>query len=365
VNLYYVTAVGDNLGRITDTLRHGLERSDLIITTGGLGPTVDDMTRQGVAAATDRELEFHQTLLDEIAARFEKFGTQMTENNRQQAYVPAGAIIVHNPVGTAPCFIVESEQGIIISLPGVPREMKYLMEHSILPYLRQKMGLPAIIKARVLHTAGIGESMLDTHVGEFMTLSNPTVGLAAHAGQTDIRITARADSEAQADAMIAELESQIRQRVGQHIYGTDGEKLEAVVARTLRERGIKMVVLEAGTGGKVAERLSKLENLPAVVEVLENYATIDDLLGQTGVNGGAETLRETAAQIIQTVCSQHQAGVGVAVLHQPDGMTALAIYTPQKAHSRELHMGSGDDAASWAFGWGLGYVWRYLTETAG
>ncbi|KAB2859734.1 MAG: CinA family nicotinamide mononucleotide deamidase-related protein, partial [Anaerolineae bacterium] len=225
VNLFYVTSVGDNLPRITQSIKLGLSRSDLVITTGGLGPTVDDMTRQAVADATGRPLEFRQDLLDQIAERFRRFGSRMSENNRQQAHIPAGAIPIENPVGTAPCYIVEDEQGIIISLPGVPSEMKFLLSQRVIPYLQEKMGQKGIIKALVLKTAGIGESLIDEKIADLMTYANPTVGLAAHTGQTDIRITARADTEAEADEMITKIEHIVRQRLGDFIYGTGKDPL--------------------------------------------------------------------------------------------------------------------------------------------
>ena len=127
VNVYFMTTVGDNRGRIADSIEAALSRAGIVITCGGLGPTVDDVTRQAIADATDRPLEFHQSLFDTIAERFRGFGVRMTDNNRQQAYLPQDAILIENPVGTAPSFIVESDAGIIISLPGVPREMKYLL----------------------------------------------------------------------------------------------------------------------------------------------------------------------------------------------------------------------------------------------
>ena len=201
LNLYYMTSVGDNEQRISDTIRIALSRAQVVITCGGLGPTIDDMTRQGVATATNRDLVFHQNLLDKIAERFTTFRAQMTDNNRRQAFLPAGAIVIDNPVGTAPSYIVEHEGKIIISLPGVPREMKFLMTESVTPYLREHFNLGnGTIKARVLRTAGIGESLLDSQIGnELLQANNPTVGLAAHTGQVDIRITAKADSETQAD----------------------------------------------------------------------------------------------------------------------------------------------------------------------
>jgi nicotinamide-nucleotide amidase len=165
INLYFMTSVGDNEGRITESIRIALSRAQVIITSGGLGPTIDDMTRQGVANATGRDLVFHQDLLDKIAERFTGFRTAMTENNRRQAYLPRDAILVENPVGTAPCFIVEHEGSVIISLPGVPREMKFLLAERIVPFLLERYQL-GVIKALNLRAAGIGESALDDLIGK-------------------------------------------------------------------------------------------------------------------------------------------------------------------------------------------------------
>ena len=139
VNVFFMTTVGDNLERISSAVSDALDRAEIVLTCGGLGPTVDDMTRQAVANATDRSLEFHQHLYDDIADRFRGFGTRMTENNRQQAYLPEGARLIENPVGTAPAFVVETERGTVISLPGVPREMMYLMATSLLNDMQARL----------------------------------------------------------------------------------------------------------------------------------------------------------------------------------------------------------------------------------
>ena len=206
LDLYYKTTVGDNEGRITLVLQQSLARSDVVITSGGLGPTVDDVTRQAVARAAGQELVLDEKLLAQIEARFARHGFTMSENNRRQAYIPQGAIPIENPVGTAPAFIVETEQGLIVSLPGVPRELKHLMETRVIPFLREKLQTgQLIIKSKTLRTCGIGESTVDSRIGDLMRSSNPTVGLAAHPGQTDVRITAKAENEAQADRLIAEM----------------------------------------------------------------------------------------------------------------------------------------------------------------
>src|SRR5919197_237406 len=140
INLFRKTAVGDNEDRIAAIVGEALGRADLVICTGGLGPTVDDVTREAVARATGRPLVFHQHLLDQIEARFRSFGRTMSPSNRRQAYVPEGARIVENPRGTAPSFIVEDARGTVVVLPGVPAEMRYLTEHAVLPYLRDERG---------------------------------------------------------------------------------------------------------------------------------------------------------------------------------------------------------------------------------
>ena len=257
INLYFMTSVGDNEGRIADSIRIALSRAQIVITCGGLGPTIDDMTRQGVATATDRGLTFHQHLYDRIAQRFAGFRGTMTENNRRQAYVPDSAIIIENPVGTAPSFIVEQGDGVVISLPGVPREMKFLMNERVVPYLREHFSLGTnIIKAKVLRTAGIGESMLDDLIGTaLLGAANPTVGLAAHSGQVDVRITAKAESVDEADAMIAVVEQELRSRIDPYVYGTDDAAISTALVSALKMRGGRVAVCEAGIGDTVSRRL--------------------------------------------------------------------------------------------------------------
>src|SRR4030065_1986017 len=214
IDLYRKTTVGDNVRRIARAIQQALERCDIILTTGGLGPTVDDPTREAVAQAVGVNTEYHPELWEQIEARFHRYGRKPTENNRRQAFIPQGAKAIENPVGTAPIFILEHQSHVIISLPGVPREMEYLMEHEVIPYLRQHYDMHAIIKTRVLHTVGVGESQIDDLIGDLEQLSNPTVGLAAHSGQVDVRITAKSDSAAASDALISPIEIILRNRLG-------------------------------------------------------------------------------------------------------------------------------------------------------
>jgi nicotinamide-nucleotide amidase len=256
LDLFYKTTVGDNEERMAMVLDQALARSDVIITTGGLGPTVDDVTREAVARATGRRLVTDEKLMAQIEARFRRLGRPMTANNRRQARIPEGAIPVENPVGTAPAFVVEDPRGIIISLPGVPREMKYLMENSVIPFLREHLGLRYVIKSKTLKTCGIGESRIDDAIADLMQGSNPTVGLSAHPGQTDVRITAKAENEEEADHLIAQVEAKIRERLGLAIYGVGRELLEEVVVDLLRRRGWTIALLETNTWGLIARRLA-------------------------------------------------------------------------------------------------------------
>ena len=225
IDLFRTTTVGDNAVRIASLIQEALTRSDIIITTGGLGPTIDDPTRDAVALAFNTQTDYHPELWSEIEQRFLKRSLVPTENNRRQAFLPRGSEAIHNPVGTAPAFFVATGQKIVISLPGVPREMEFLIETSVIPLLKQKYQLQGIIKARVIHLAGIGESVVDSIIGDFEKLSNPTVGLLAHPGIVDIRITAKADSISEANQMIAEVEQKISPLFPNKIYGFDEDTL--------------------------------------------------------------------------------------------------------------------------------------------
>lgn len=256
IDLYRKTTVGDNIQRIAQTVQESLERCDMIITTGGLGPTVDDPTRDAIALAVGVPVEYCPDLWEQILSRFKRYGRQPTENNRKQAYIPQGALAVENKVGTAPAFIVEKNQSIIISLPGVPREMEYLMEHDIIPYLRTRFSLHSVIKTRTIHTAGIGESVIDDIISELETMHNPTVGLSAHSGQVDVRITSKADSETKAEKMILQVEAVIRERLAEWIYGIDEETLEGTALAALKDHRWSLALVETGLRGELIKRLT-------------------------------------------------------------------------------------------------------------
>jgi competence/damage-inducible protein CinA-like protein len=269
LDLFHKATVGDNLGRVATALETALGRADVVITTGGLGPTEDDVTREAVARATGRELEFHPELLDQIEAFFRARGLPLSPSNQKQAYIPRGAIPMPNPVGTAPCFILEEGSRTLIVLPGVPREMEYLLRTAALPHVRSRYGLQAAIVSRLVRVAGLGESRVGELLADLMAKgANPTVGTMAHPGQVDVRIAAKAPDEAAARALIAPLEAEISARLGDTVFGTDGDTLEGAVAARLAEQGRTLGLVEIGTGGVVSERLTSASGMGDRLESL-------------------------------------------------------------------------------------------------
>lgn len=289
VDLFRTTVVGDNPERIARVIQESLSRAEIVITGGGLGPTVDDPTRLAVALALGVELVYVPELWEQITARFQRYGRTATENNRRQAFIPAGAIPVENPVGTAPAFIAETGDRCVISLPGVPRELETLYQSRVLPYLRQRYDLRGVIKARVLHTAGVGESQVDVVIDDLEKLSNPTVGLLAHAGQVDIRITVKADSLEEADQLIEQTEQIVYERLGADIYGVDEETLDSVILDHLARQGSALGVVESGLQGELARRLkTKLAQIEEPGLGLEKLRiAVDRMSSETPVVIGA------------------------------------------------------------------------------
>ncbi len=249
------TTVGDHAGRIAELLREVLDRADIVLTTGGLGPTADDPTREAVALAYDRPLEFRPELWAQIEAMFERFGVDPSPNNRQQAMLPRGAEAIPNPVGTAPAFRVEDPRGSLIALPGVPREMEHLLNSPILPWLRRRFGQNGVLRTRVLRTAGLGESRIDERLRDLALPDAIELGLAAHAGQVDLRLAIRAESDAAAEAALAPLESEIRDRLDRWIFGSDEQTLAGAILERLGRRGWSLTSLECGSAGRLASAL--------------------------------------------------------------------------------------------------------------
>lgn len=257
IDIFRATLVGDNASRISNLIREAAGRADIVITTGGLGPTVDDPTRDAAALAMGVSSQFSPELWQQVEARFARMGRAPTENNKRQAYLPLGAQVIENPVGTAPAFFGSVGRALLVCLPGVPREMEYLIQNAVLPLLEKRFGLHETIHALVLHSAGVGESQVDELVGEFETDENPTVGLLAHPARVDIRITAKASSLGQAEKMIAGVAAKVRERLGDAIFGQDADTLEGVVSSLLAARGKTLLVACSGIQTTLVERLDR------------------------------------------------------------------------------------------------------------
>lgn len=345
LDLYYKTTVGDNLNRLTAVLRQALARSEVVITTGGIGPTADDVTRAAVAAATDRPLEFSERLMAQIAAFFRARGFTLSPSNRRQAFIPQGAIPVENPVGTAPAFIVEVGERCVITLPGVPREMEHLLVTRVLPYLRDRYGLKGEIRLRVLKVVGLGESRIGELLTDFMEKGrNPTVGTLAHLGQVDVRIAAKGSEAEAAQRLIEPVEAQIRERLGDLIFGADAETLESVISAQVRRLGARVAVAEWGSGGVVAERLA--------AGIGPGFAGGIVLGGADGATRlGADLSKDVgpearARALAEGVREWHAIRVGAAAVFEDDpGSTppvtvvGLAVAVDGRLESREYRFG--------------------------
>ncbi len=271
IDLYRTQTVGDNPARITAILKEILARADIILTTGGLGPTVDDPTRQAVADAFDLPLVFSEECWDQVQAYFIRLNCQIPENNRRQAYIPAGATIIPNPVGTAPAFIVDTGEKVLISVPGVPKEMEHLVVHTIAPYLKQRWKENTVIRTRTIHTVGMGEAVLDDLIGAFEQWKNPTIGLLAKSGIVDIRIGAKTGSVEEAEVMIQETIDQIIPNLGRHVYGYDQTTLSQTVGKLADELGFPICIQMDGFGTSSVEMLAELSSASSRIISLKSY----------------------------------------------------------------------------------------------
>ena len=348
IDLFRTQTIGDNAGRIVETVRQALGRSNIVITTGGLGPTVDDPTRQAIADFAGVDLEFHPELWEQISARIALYGRTPTENQKRQAYIPQGATIIENPVGTAPAFIVEvpppsplpalpqagGGNKVVIALPGVPREMETLLTDAVVPYLQKHFDLHTVLKIRTLHVSGLGEGLIDDHIGDLETLANPTVGLTAHSGVVDIRITAKAETEIEAGRMIAAVEKDILTRLGDNILGADDDTLESISLRALARHGWTLACLEVNLDGALLVRFERSGN--PVYRGGKSQQILTEAL-----SNGTESIRK-----------QYLASAALGVAYSQEGEKqdiAIILITPSGKIERHLtYGGHPGNARRWA-----------------
>lgn len=327
INLYQKTTVGDNHDRIMDALHGALDRSDIVFCSGGLGPTADDITRDCVAEVAGVELEYHQSIVDNIQQKFTAFGSRMTENNKRQAMVPQGGTVIDNPNGTAPGLLVECDRGLIFCLPGPPRELKPMMRDSVLPILRARFELNSIIHYRVLHICGMGESKVDQVIKELIgESSNPTVGILASPGAVRIRIAAKAESILAAEALIAPVEEVVRSYFPGIIFGVDDETLEGVVDQLMGNRGWGMDVIETISAGSIASRLTKIDAdcyRSGRVYPLKSL-DLGDIEGLS-LELASRSMVESGSDCALAVVADPAAGSSIATFIYPDGQESWSL----------------------------------------
>jgi nicotinamide-nucleotide amidase len=385
VDVFAKHSVGDNAARLEAMLRGVLERADGAVTTGGLGPTVDDLTKDAVAAAVGTTLELHEPSVRAIEARFAALGRSgpIAENNRRQAILPRGSIVLENPHGTAPGFVaVRADGKFVACMPGVPREMKPMLAERLVPWLAQRYALHDAIFTRTLHTVGIPESDLDARIEPlFRTLENPKIAVLAHEFKVDVKIMAKARDRAAAAAAIAPVEAELRERIGSGIFGVDEESLESALLARLAARGLTLGTAESITGGGIADALVRVPGASAVFRggiVAYDNAVKAGLLGV-----GEDLLREhgavsepVALAMARGACARIGTDLALATtgIAGPTGATegkpvglvyiALASKTGEASARRVTLPGNRDDVRRRSVVLALNLLWRHLDAAA-
>jgi len=346
-NIAFHTTVGDISTQIKDVLFQAKERTDLVITTGGIGPTEDDLTREVIADLIGVPLLFKKELMDQIESIFKRVGYSMPENNRKQAFIPDGAIPIPNEVGTAPGFIIENKSKVIIALPGVPKELKYLLHKKVVPYLKKRFQLDQdLISSKTLKVTGIGESKVDTQIKDLIKEnSNPTIGILASPGDISITITAWAKSERESEALIRPIEQEIRSRLGINIYGVNEDTLHGVVTNLLNKRGDTLSILETFSGGELTGRLqgSLLSPLHESI-VIRKKEQILSFLNKKGP--ALEINKKTAESLAKKIKREGNSSIGLALLG--------TLKAAERGYNVDAHVVVSGENVNGSYDWKMG-----------
>ena len=346
---HYQQTVGDNLGRMESAIRTALDRADAIIITGGIGPTQDDITREAICAATGRSMAFSDEYARALEERYAKWGREMPVSNLRQAEYPEGAELLPNPKGTAPGLALEHDGTLIFALPGVPPEMYLLLDDHVLPRIRQKAGIDEVLVSRVIKTWGRGESAVAEQLADlFESSTNPSMAFLASNGEIKVRLTAKAGTVAEAEALIGPVQGQVEERLGSLVFGRDDETVEAIILGLAQERGWTIGTAESATGGLVAGRLTSRAGASEVFRgSIVAYATDlkHDLLGVDDATLGAGVVSEATA-IAMAKGAQQRLGVDVALSvtgfagpsGDDPGAMVIAVATPEDARARTLRL---------------------------
>jgi nicotinamide-nucleotide amidase len=376
IDLYYVSQVGDNQGRVVETLQRAWERSELIIMTGGLGPTEDDLTRESISALVGETMSIDPQQEMHLRNGFARLQMEMPERNLKQATLIPSAQSLANPVGSAPGWWVEKDERIIVAMPGVPREMYRMWENQVLPRLQKQTG--GLIFTRILRVYGIGESTVEERLGELIHTTNPTVATYAKIDAVDVRISAKAGQRERAEQMVVDVEQQVRKLLGDAIFGIDRETLAQVTSKLLLARQQTLGVMESLTGGLLA---STITDIPGSSQYFMGgiVAYTNELKARMGVprdildRYGA--ISEQTARAMAHAIREHLGtdfGIGITGVAGPDkqedksvGTVYIAIEGPEGVVTR---MGPGwrggrSDNKRYAALTALNLLRQYLTGT--
>ncbi|MGM9566320.1 competence/damage-inducible protein A [Evtepia sp.] len=377
INVYYHTVVGDNPDRVRQAVEIARRRADIIITTGGLGPTCDDLTKVALAEAFGKKLVYHEPSAQRIRERFAAMERPVTENNFQQAMVPEGCTVLDNDWGTAPGVAFESDGTHVILLPGPPRECEMMFRHRAVPYLKTLSD--GVIASRTVKTFGIGESAAEALLRDLMnSLHNPTLAPYAKPTGTELRITAHAATEEEAYALIAPVEEQVKEIIGDHVIGVNVNSIQEVCLNLLKEKGLTLGTAESCTGGLIAKLITDLPGASAVLKggivsytnqvktgvlevpqaLLEEYGAVSPQVAEAMARGAKKVLGCDIALSATGVAGPDPDDRG-----NPVGLVYLGLAYGEDCIVQEYHAGRGDRdrVRRLSAGTALDMVRRYLT----
>ena len=379
INVFWHTVVGDNPRRLKEALDIARKRADVIITTGGLGPTYDDLTKQTICEAFGQKLVLHQDILEDIRVFFEKnVHMKMPENNVQQAELPEGCTVFDNPVGTAPGCAFEAGGVHVLMLPGPPFEMRTMLHRHVVPYLRGISG--EVILSHDIMTFGLGERPMEELLREKMShMENPSLATYAKPSEVRLRATAKAESAEAAEAMLAPVVAEMTAFLGDVVYGVDVSGLEEVCFRLLKEQGLTLATAESCTGGRVAERMTAMPGVSAVYrggvvsywssvkadvlgvppEILDAHGAVSEPCARAMAEGAR---RITGADIAVSVTGA--AGPDPDERGVPVGIVYIGLATPKGTFCRALDLGKRrrDRIQDLASNHAFDVLRRYLTD---
>ncbi len=350
INVFFQTAVGDNRERLTEAYRIAFARADVVITTGGLGPTDDDLTKEVAAEFFNRKMVLDEPSLEHIRAHFRGLA-KMTDNNIKQAYIPEGAQIVPNAKGTAPGCILTDGGKTLIMLPGPPFEAEAMFRAEIVPYLKTKTDRTLVSKT--LNICGIGESQVADIVNDILQGSNPTVAPYAKTNEVTLRVTACAKTEAEAYDIMKPTVDEIYRRIGEYIYGEDDCTLDGALLKLLAERNMKLATAESCTGGMLTSRLidnagasavfvegivcyaneSKINTLGVKPDTIEKYGAVS---AETATEMAVRAAEKNAADV--AISTTGVAGPDGGTDEKPIGLIYIGFYIKGRTFTKELRL---------------------------